>query len=110
MSQQNTTQNALKLEEIQQKHNARVAHVEVNGKLYVFRAPSLEEWEDHQERLMKAPRRGPVLRELAQITLAHPTLEELQELFAIYPGIMARIGDAVAELAGADIELTVKKG
>lgn len=96
-----------KIAELQAKHG-RVAHVVVDGKLYVFRAPTLDEWEDHQERITKV-RRGALLRELAQATCVHPDLDQLKALFAAYPGVSARIGDAVADLAGADIELTVKK-
>lgn len=102
--------NQQKLEELQAA-NGRVAHVEVDGKLYVFRAPSLDEWEDFQENMGGGKkRRGVCFRELAQQTLVHPTLDELQALFQAHPGLTARIGDAVGELAGADIEVTVKKG
>jgi hypothetical protein len=97
-----------KIGELQRQHG-RIAHVEVDGKLYVFRCPTLDEWEDHQERVGKV-RRGPLLRELAQSTCVHPDLEQLQGLFQAHPGVTARIGDVVAELAGADIEFTVKKG
>lgn len=100
--------NQQKLEELQAKHG-RIAHVEVDGKLFAFRAPSLDEWEDYLESLTKK-RRGVCHRELAQVVLAHPALEDLQALFQSQPGITARIGDAVAELAGNDIEVTVKKG
>ena len=59
--------------------------------------------------LGKRPR-GACFRELSQVTCVHPSVGELQELFDRLPGIGARIADAVADLAGADIELTVKKG
>lgn len=100
--------NETKLTELGSQHG-RVAHVELDGKLYVFRAPTLDEWEDFQEALGKK-RHGACFRELAQVTLVHPTLEDLQAMFQAHPGITARIGDAVGDLAGADIEVTVKKG
>jgi|SRR5690606_3562591 len=104
-----TPANAAKLEELQRAHG-NCAHVEVGGKLYVFRAPSLEEWEDYQEKLAKGRVRGACFRELAQVTCVHPEVEDLQALFERIPAIATRIADAVSDLAGADIELTVKKG
>lgn len=100
--------NDIKLEEIEREHG-RVASAVIQGQLYAFRAPTLEEWEEYQDGLGKRPR-GACFRELSQITCVHPSLDELQQLFDRLPGIGARIADAVADLAGADIELTVKKG
>lgn len=104
----NRSASAIKLEELQREHG-RVASAEIQGQLYVFRAPTLEEWEEYQDGLGKRPR-GACFRELSQVTCVHPSVGELQELFDRLPGIGARIADAVADLAGADIELTVKKG
>lgn len=100
--------NAEKLDELEKAHG-RIAHVLVDGTLYVFRSPTLDEFEDYQENLAKK-RRGACHRELAQLLLVHPALESLQAAFARYPLLATRISDAVADMAGADLELTVKKG
>lgn len=102
-------ENAAKLEEIKTQHEM-CAHFEVGGQLFVFRAPELEEWEEYQEKLTKTTARGPLYREISQLMLVYPTtLEPLQSLFKRSPAAATRIADAVTELAGADLELTVKK-
>jgi hypothetical protein len=107
-SEKKKSANEIKFDELEATHG-RCAQVEIAGRLYVFRAPTLDEWEDYQDSLGKK-RRGVCFRELSQLTCVHPTLEELQALFASLPAIATRIADAVSDLAGADIELTVKKG
>lgn len=97
------------VEDLRVKHGGLLAHVVIDGKLYAFRAPELEEWEEYQEALSKKTR-GVAFRELAQVTCVCPeNIDELKQLFARRPASPARIADAVADLAGADFELTVKK-
>lgn len=90
----------------------QVAHaVAPSGKLLVFRCPTLDEWEDHQENMGSGKkRRGACFRELAQLVVVEPTLEELQQEFTRSPGLPVRIHDGIAELVGAEVEFTVKKG
>jgi len=97
-----------KLAELIREHGM-CAHLEVGGQLFVFRAPTLEEWEDYQDKLVKRTR-GVCFRELAQVTCVYPSVDELQKLFERVPAVATRIADAVSDLAGADLELTVKKG
>lgn len=98
--------NALKLDELQKKHG-KIVSVVVDGKLHAFRAPTLDEFEDHQESLGKK-RRGVAFRELAQITCV-TDLEELQKAFERKPALPVRVHDALMELAGSDIEVTASK-
>lgn len=100
--------NATKLADLTSKHG-RLAHVEVEGKLFAFRTPTLDEWEDYQDALQKK-RRGVCFRELAQVTLVHPSIEDLQALFNTMPALPTSIADALADLAGLDVEVTAKKG
>lgn len=89
----------------------RNAHVVLDGKLFFFRSPDLDEFEDYQSALSKGEKlRGACFRELAQVTLIEPDVEELQKTFEAYPVFPARIADSLSEVAGSEIELTVKKG
>lgn len=99
--------NDLKLAELSKTHGP-LASVIVNGKLHAFRMPSLEEFEDYQEAL-KTKRRGVVFRELAQLSCV-TSLEELQEAFKAAPMLAVKIHDALVEMCGSEIEVTVKKG
>lgn len=94
------------LADLTAKHGS-VAHVVCAGKLHAFRCPTLDEFEDYQENLSKK-RRGVCFRELAQQTCV-TSLEELQAAFQKIPVLATRISDALTELAGGDIEVTVKK-
>lgn len=99
-----------KFKELEAEHG-ECARLEVAGKMYVFRALSLEDFEDYQERCRKPDARISVLnREIAQLALVHPTLDELRELFARKPVLPAKVSDELVRMAGADIEFTVKKG
>jgi hypothetical protein len=107
------TAHEIKEDELREKHGAIVAVV-LGGELYAFRHLELDEYEDAQARLRKAlasgKSSGPVNRETAQLTLVHPSLDKLQAAFARWPALAGKVSDALAELGGADIEITVKKG
>jgi len=89
--------------------HGKVAHAVIENTLYAFKAPSQDEWEEHQSRLEKEKLRGPVWRSLALLCCVTHTTEEIAELFEKYPGLPVRIADAISDLVGADIEFTVKK-
>jgi hypothetical protein len=91
-----------------EKKHGKIAHLVLDGELLAFRRPELEEWEAYQEDLGKRPR-GVCYRQLALVTILSPTTEKLNDFFARYPALNARIADAVTELAGANLEFTVKK-
>jgi hypothetical protein len=95
--------------ELEQQHG-ECGRLDVNGKMFVFRALSLEEFEDYHARARAADVQGPINREFAQIALVHPTLEELQALLRSKPALSLRISDKLTAMAGAEIEFTVKKG
>jgi hypothetical protein len=79
------------------------------GKLYVFRTPTADEWEQYQDNLTKEGRpRNATFKELAQVTCV-TDLQELQELIAKKPAVTVPIANAVCALAGIDIEVSVKK-
>lgn len=95
--------------ELEAKHG-ECARLEVAGKMYVFRALTLEEFEDYQARARKTDVPGPLNREVSQVALVHPALEDLQALFKSKPAVAASVSDELVRMAGATIEFTVKKG
>lgn len=92
-----------------ENEHGRIASIEVDGVLHAFRAPTLEEWEDSQEGLSKGKRRGPAFRELAQVTCV-TDVDALKKAFSRRPALPALLADAITELAGGTLEVTVKKG
>jgi hypothetical protein len=79
-----------------------------DGRLLVFRRPTQDEWEDVNARLKVDP--VPVVnRQLALQTALEPKPEDLAAVFKRWPGLHARIGDALSALVGADEELVAKK-
>jgi hypothetical protein len=95
--------------ELERDEGARRVIVQLNGKPFAFRAPTLDEWEDCQE-AMRALQVGAAHRALCESTLEEGGLEELRQAIAAYPRASSRIGDYVADLADGDLEITVKKG
>lgn len=83
--------------------------IEVEGRRWVFATPTLETWEDFQEKLVQGkPSREEAMRELA--TRCALDGKGLQDLFDRYPAIQNPITDGIGSLAGADVEVEVKKG
>ena len=104
------TENDKIFTELEAKHG-ECARLDVNGKMFVFRALSLDEFEDYHARARKAEVPGPINREFAQIALVHPaTLDDLRALFARKPATPSIISDKLVAMAGAEIEFTTKKG
>jgi len=101
---------AEQLAALTKEHGKLVSQV-VDGKLYAFKAPDLTQYEDYQERRMaKKPGDTPGVcyRDLAQRCCVTDQAE-LQALFKRYPAVSMNIANALADLAGAEIEFTVGK-
>jgi hypothetical protein len=90
--------------------HGQVAYLELpGGRLIAFKKPTLEAWEDYQEARQKQTT-GLAQRQLCLATRLLPQeAAELNEIFKEYPALNARISDAVIEMAGVDMNLTVKK-
>lgn len=91
------------------KEHGNCARLDLDGKLYAFRTPTLEEWEEYQDRINNPKRpKGASFRELIQTTCV-TSLEDTQALLKRRPAVAQPIAAAVCELAGIDVEVTVKK-
>jgi hypothetical protein len=98
--------NKAKLAELRKAHGD-IASVEVQGELYAFRTPSQDEFEAYQSRRQKGvDDPGVCYRDLAQKCCVTDQ-GALQELFKRKPAINVNFANRLAEMAGADIELTV---
>lgn len=105
-----------KLAELRSKYG-EIVTIESPFGDFAFRTPALDDWERHQERIKRSlmPNSKESMsasnREIAQVSLAEPSqLQELKALFARKPAIAGAIADKLGELAGGDIEITIKKG
>lgn len=88
-----------------------IAEIEIGGKLFEFRRPELDEFEEYQEKITGKGRKGAAMRELAQVCLLPSrSLAELQDAFRAAPAASVRIQDALVKMAGGEAEVTVKKG
>lgn len=93
-----------------EKEHGRCARLDFEGKLYAWRTPSLEEWEDYQDKVNKPDRpMGASFRELMQVTCV-TDLAAMQELVRKRPAVARPVITAICSLAGIDAEVTVKKG
>ena len=105
-----TEEQKARLEALQKEHG-RIAHTVLDdGTMLAFRSPTLDEWEDFQEALSGTKRKGATYRELAQRTCVEPGVDALKKLFAQYPALSVAIAGTLSELAGSEIEVTIKKG
>lgn len=81
------------------------------GRTPVFRVPTQPEYEDFQEKLAKdRSNKTAAIRELCMRCLVHPEPDDLELLFKRYPASAPKISDQLATEAGAEVEITVKKG
>lgn len=111
MSEAPKDPNAQKIAALIAEHGPVAQGTTPSGTQLVFRAPTLDEWEDHQENLASGKkRRYACFREIAQLTVLLPNLEGLKGELERYPAMGLTIHNALAELVGADVEFTVKKG
>jgi hypothetical protein len=93
------------------KQHGEVLSREIDGVLYAFRSPTLEEYEDYQTRRMDekpGDTAGVCYRHLAQ-QCCITDLGNLQALFKRKPGVPQRIANGLCEMAGATLEFTVGK-
>jgi hypothetical protein len=79
-----------------------------SGKPLKFRCPTLAEWESYQTRYRKLGRVA--FCDLAQMTRLEVSETELAAHFEDAPIAAENIANRVAELAGADADVTAKKG
>lgn len=101
---------AIRIDALEKEHGDCAWIVTDDGRLLVFRRPDQDEWEDATERLRSGERLGVVNRELAMKTVVEPAqAADLVPVFKRWPGLHARIGDAMLVLVGAAEALTVKK-
>ncbi len=100
---------AKRIDELELQQKEPVAWIVTgSGQLLVFRRPDQDEWEEAGARTKRDPM--PVVnRQLALQTVLEPTADDMAAVFKRWPGLHARIGDALTVLVGADEELTVKK-
>ena len=85
--------------------------VKFPSRVTAFRVPTQPEYEDFQEKLAKdRSNKTAAIRELCMRCLVHPEPDDLEALFKRYPASAPKISDQLATEAGADVEITVKKG
>lgn len=102
------------IDQLRAKHGPLAHFVEPRTKqLFVFRTPSIDEWEDFEESQKKGTRIGPPKRQLCMQTLVHPTGDDgtkmLVAAFERAPRLPTLIGDQLVDLAEGEIEVTIKK-
>jgi len=91
--------------------NGDLVVVKAKGQTLVFRTPSDTAWEEFQDKVSSGKGgRGPALREVCLRSLLAPTRDEAAAVFVTQPALPAKIADKLADLAGAEAEITVKKG
>lgn len=98
---------------LKNKHGA-IAVLVASAQLFAFRTPTLDEWEDFEHSIRpKDARVGPARRQLCLETLVYPEGDDgvarLRELFQRSPRAATMIGEELADLADAGIEVVVKK-
>lgn len=98
---------------LRQEHGELVV-AKIAGVEFAFKTPTDTDYEEMQEGILKAgndkKRIGPVFRQYCMSALVHPTTDELETALRKQPAAAARIADALSDLAGAEIEISVKKG
>jgi len=98
-----------KLAELRKEHG-NLVELRFEGHVaFAFRRPTLEEWEDSQEKIRKAAP-GVAFREMSQRTLVYGELEALTKLFESRPMAPGLVADELSDLAREGIEIVVKKG
>lgn len=88
-----------------------IAIVKAQGLELAFKTPSGPTWEEFQDKVAagsKVPR-GAAFRELCHRCLVLPSREEAQAVFERLPALPAKISNTLADLAGAEAEIEVKK-
>jgi hypothetical protein len=102
-----------KEEELRKEHGDLVVATIV-GKKFAFKTPTDTDYEDFQQSVIKLgndkAKAGPVFREFCLKALVFPSADELEAAFRAKPASAPKICDSLADLAGASVEITVKKG
>lgn len=101
---------AARIDELEKVQKEPVAWIVTSdSRLLVFRRPDQDEWEEATEQLRKAAPLAVINRQLALQTVLEPSQADMSLVFKRWPGLHARIGDALTILVGADEELAAKK-
>lgn len=97
------------LAELKAKHGP-IAVVRSRGDTLVFKTPAPADWEHFQDRIHAGKgSRSALFREIAIQSVVHPSVDELTRIFENRPALPANISNHLADLAGADLEVEVKK-
>jgi hypothetical protein len=104
---------AEKEKKLRQEHGDLVV-VTVAGVEFTFKTPTDTDYEEYQQAILNAgndrKKIGPAFRQYCLSALVDPGPDELAGAFRKQPAAASRIADKLSELAGADVEITVKKG
>ena len=104
--------------ELREKYGDLVI-AKVAGKEFAFKTPTDTDYEEFQQGIAKAGtsdkvKLGPLLREYCLKSLVAPAppggTDDLEAAFRVQAAAAAKIADKLSDLAGADVEITVKKG
>lgn len=97
-----------------------IAVAKVAGKEFAFQTPTDTDYEEFQQSIIRLGndkiKGGPVFRELCLKSLVYPEaggkpdVDSLEAAFRKQPASALKISDKLSELAGSDVEITVKKG
>lgn len=95
---------------LRQEHGDLVVARTKHGDL-AFRCPTDMEHEDFQEALIKAKsNKSAACRQYCLSALAFPKRDAAVAIFEKLPALPASLADHLSDLAGANVEITVKKG
>ncbi|MBA2724287.1 MAG: hypothetical protein H0U56_15645 [Methylibium sp.] len=87
-----------------------IARTPKHGDL-AFKCPTDTDHEEFQEAVTKAKtHKSAAVRQYVLSCLVFPKREEAAEVFSKLPALPPTLADKLSDLAGADIELNVKKG
>lgn len=98
------------VERVPHPEHEEVAKVSLPEGTFVFRRPTLDEMEAHQARFKRGL--GPANRAFCADVLLDPKggRDQLDKVFQRLPVLAGGIADVLANLCGAEIEISVKKG
>jgi hypothetical protein len=96
------------------KEHGELAFAVVAGVEFAFKCPTDTDYEEYQQAILNAgndrKKIGPAFRQYCLSCVVAPSPDELAAAFRKQPAAPSRIADKLSELAGADVEVTVKKG
>ena len=88
-----------------------VVVAKIGGVEFIFKTPTQESYEDFQEKVVKdRSNKSAAVREYCLRSLVEPGADALEAAFKKAPATAGKIADQLSTLAGAEIEVTIKKG